>query len=160
MHLRLLFLKLLVLATASATLADETVRVPVHQVGLQNISEVLKFPGRVYAGESIKIIPRVEGNLLERPVTSGTLVEEGTTLFLIQPKPFEIALDTAQAALEQAMAKLDLAEKTLARAQTLTDRDVLPQQRMDEYQADYNVALTTVTTAERAVELAGFVAKI
>lgn len=152
MRLGIVLFLLLGFQLSESANAQDAPSIPVHFVAKQKVREILEFPARVYAGEAIKIIPRVEGNLLERPVLSGSSVAAGDLLYLIQPKPFELAKEAAEAAVEQARAKLEFAEKTLARAETLTSKDVLPQQRMDEYQSDYEVALTTLTTAERALE--------
>ena len=71
---------------------SDTPAVVVHRVTAQEVQPVLEFPTRIRSGEDIKIIPRVEGNLLERRFRSGDAVKQGDLLYLIEPKRFEIAL--------------------------------------------------------------------
>ena len=158
--------QLLCLAAAAAFLAlscanaraygagDEAPAVTVHEVSVQDVRPILKFSTRIRAGEDIKIIPRVEGNLLERRFSSGDAVKKGDLLYLIQPKPFEIALDQHKAALAQARASLKLAKQSVDRAEALSGKKALAQQTLDEYRANYEKAVADVTATERAVERA------
>lgn len=133
---------------------DEAPEVAVHKVAAQDISEVLELPTRLRALEATVIIPRVEGNLLERMKKSGDTVKAGDLLYAIQPKPFEIELKVAETQLDQAKARLVLAEATVARAEALVAKKTISQQSFDEYLSDYNVALSDMTAAERNLELA------
>ena len=58
-----------------------------------------EYTGRFEAVERVEVRARVDGYLYEAPFQEGALVEAGTILFVIDQRPFKIALDAAQAEL-------------------------------------------------------------
>jgi multidrug resistance efflux pump len=55
---------------------------------------------------SIQIVPRVTGRVVEVPIETNRAIKKGDVLFRIDPQPFQIKLRAAQANVEQARAKL------------------------------------------------------
>src|SRR3546814_2238065 len=77
------------------------------------------FNGRVTAVESVQLRPRVSGYVQRVAFDEGQEVEKGDLLFVIDPRPYQAALDQAQAQLQRARAEAKLAQAQDARAQTL-----------------------------------------
>ena len=68
------------------------------------------FTGQFEAQESVEVRARVSGYLESVNFTDGQLVKKGDLLFVIEPRPFELALETSKAQLAQAEAQLQLAQ--------------------------------------------------
>jgi RND family efflux transporter MFP subunit len=90
--------------------------VTVAAVTQQSIPVYLDYVGSTMALRSVDIRARVEGFLQKRAFTEGADVKEGDLLFIIDPSPF-------QAALEQAQAQLARDEAALAGAQAQLVKD-------------------------------------
>jgi RND family efflux transporter MFP subunit len=60
---------------------------------------------------------QVSGYLLEQAYQEGTFVKQGQLLFLIDPRPFQAALDQAEAQLSQAQGQLEQANAQLLQAE-------------------------------------------
>ena len=89
------------------------------------ITEWYEFTGRFEATESVDVRARVSGYLESVEFTDGEIVERGQTLFVIDPRPFEAALEEARAQVAGDGARVQLAETELARAGELVDRGTI-----------------------------------
>jgi multidrug resistance efflux pump len=65
----------------------------------------------------VQIAPRVSGPVIEVKVQDNQTVEQGQPLFRIDPEPFRIALDAANAALERAGQEIGASTASVAAAQ-------------------------------------------
>lgn len=74
--------------------------------------------GKVRA-ELVSITPEVSGQLVKILVHDNQLVSSGSLLFVIDPQPYQLALDNAQAALERAQAELAKANHEAERRRNL-----------------------------------------
>ena len=72
-----------------------------------------ELPGRVSAFRVAEIKPQVSGLLQKRLFTEGTNVEAGQVLYEIDPAPFQVELDNAEASLGVAMKTADRARAAL-----------------------------------------------
>lgn len=78
-----------------------------------------RFPGRVEPVEAVEIRSRVSGYLHSHHFEEGALVEEGTLLFKIDPRPFQADLDRAEAAVAEARARAERAKALRTQAEAL-----------------------------------------
>ncbi|MGB6221809.1 efflux RND transporter periplasmic adaptor subunit [Haloferula sp.] len=69
------------------------------------------FPATLVGSVEIEIRARVSGILEKADFKGGYLVEKGQELFVIQPEPYQLAVNAAEADLERASAGEQLAEK-------------------------------------------------
>ena len=76
-----------------------------------------EYVGRFVAVDSVEVRSRVSGYLSEIHFTDGQTVKKGDLLFVIDRRPFQIALDQMRANLAQSRANLAFTEADLARAQ-------------------------------------------
>jgi RND family efflux transporter MFP subunit len=109
-----------------------TVAVPL----VETLREWSDFTGQFEAQDSVEIRARVSGYLESVNFDDGQLVEKGDLLFIIEPRPFEIALDSAKAQLAQAEAELELAKVQLERTAELRKKDFASVQSFDERAAE------------------------
>jgi RND family efflux transporter MFP subunit len=119
------------------------------------IADQDEYVGRFVAVESVEVRARVSGYLEAIHFQDGQLVKKGDLLFTIDRRPFQTALDQAQASLAQAKATLAFAESDLARAQGVAIGTVITQQTFDQRTQAKRVAQAAVAAQEAAVRQAG-----
>ena len=136
----------------SATRPPPTVTVAKPLV--QNLKEWRDFTGQFQAQESVEIRARVSGYLESVNFTDGQLVKKGDLLFVIEPRPFEIALNSAKAQLSQAQAELELAEVQLERTVKLLKNEYASKETHDERIAEVQGATASRDNAVTVVDQA------
>ena len=99
------------------------------------------FVGRFEAINSVDIRPRVSGYLQSIGFTDGQIVRQGQTLFIIDPRPYQAALDQAKGQEVHAAAALANAKIELARAERLYAAKAIAEQ-------EYETRLATKQTAD------------
>jgi multidrug efflux system membrane fusion protein len=120
-----------------ATLAQESappsaaVPVSVATVTRQDVPLWLRGLGTVQAFYSVQLRTQVDGTLLQVPVTEGQEVKQGDLLAVIDPKPYQAALDAAAAKKQQDQADLVNAKQDLARYTSLARQDFASRQQVD-----------------------------
>ncbi|PVZ78499.1 efflux transporter periplasmic adaptor subunit [Serratia sp. S1B] len=102
--------------------------------------------GKVRA-ELVSITPEVSGRLDKIKVRDNQFVSAGSLIFTIDPVPFQIAQDNAEAALAKAQADLAKAEHEATRRRNLP-RNVISSEDLDEA----NLAATAMQAAYKAAE--------
>jgi RND family efflux transporter MFP subunit len=120
----------------------------------RSITEWTEYTGQFAAPESVELRARVSGYLTEIHFADGALVHKGDLLFVIDPRPFQIALQQAHAQLETAQAQLDLANREVARGTQLRRSDTIAQSTQDERVQNARVAAAAVETAQAAIRAA------
>ncbi|KVO54007.1 efflux RND transporter periplasmic adaptor subunit [Burkholderia stagnalis] len=110
-----------------------------------------EFNGRVEAVDAVELRPRVSGYLQRVAYKEGDLVPQGTVLFVIDPRPYRIALDRATAQRQRSRAAAGLAQVQLKRVQTLIDAHATSQEELDNARAADAQARADLQAAEAAV---------
>jgi multidrug efflux system membrane fusion protein len=88
-------------ATAPQQRTAPPVPVILGEVRHQDLAIYLRSVGTVQASATVTVKPRVSGLLAAAEFEEGQEVEAGAILFRIDPRPYEVALDKAQANLTQ-----------------------------------------------------------
>jgi membrane fusion protein, multidrug efflux system len=102
------------------------------------ITEWDEYTGRFTAVETVEIRARVSGFIESVHFKEGQIVKQGDLLFVIDPRPFRIAVEQAKADVERARAKLEIASHDvdratpLARNATITERELDTRRSRDE----------------------------
>jgi RND family efflux transporter MFP subunit len=118
------------------------------------VSDRDEYVGRFIAFDYVEVRARVSGYLDKILFKDGQLVKEGDPLFLIDPRPFQAALDQAKAAVLQAKANLSFAESDLKRGESLRTGTTITQQALDQRLQASRVAAASVTAQDAAVKQA------
>ena len=66
----------------------------------------------VYA-DTIKVVPQVSGQIVKLPVHDNEAVKKGQLLFQIDPRPYKLALEQAQAELKALEAQIKLTQRSV-----------------------------------------------
>lgn len=80
--------------------------VEVAAVATGDVPVIYDFAGTVKSVRRVDIVPRVSGQILERPFAEGVVVQEGDVLYQIDVRPFAAQLDITKALLQQAQADI------------------------------------------------------
>jgi len=113
-----------------------------------------EYVGRFVAVDSVEVRSRVSGYLSEIHFTDGQMVKKGDLLFVIDRRPFAIALDQMRANLAQARANLAFTEADLARGQELVHNKTITEQVYDQRMQAKRVAEASVAAQEAMVHSA------
>jgi RND family efflux transporter MFP subunit len=112
------------------------------------------FTGQFSAVDYVELRAQVSGYLTEIHFTDGQIVHKGDLLFVIDPRPYEIALQQAGAQLLSAVAGLDLANKEIARTAELKRSDFASGELLDQRIQQQRAAQAAVDQAKAAVRSA------
>ncbi|WP_430715343.1 efflux RND transporter periplasmic adaptor subunit [Rhodopseudomonas pseudopalustris] len=107
-------------------------QVPVGQVVTRVAARSSEFTGVIAAVKTVELRPRVGGTLESVTVPEGGLVERGQLLFQIDPRPFEIALQNAEARLQRAEVLFSQGETDLDRSQRLVPSGSISTKTFDD----------------------------
>lgn len=111
------------------------VPVRVAEVRLGDFPVELKALGTVTAYNTVNVRARVDGELVKVLFEEGQQVKAGDLLAVIDPRPYEIALQQAEGTLQENRAQLQNARIDLARYQGLYAEDSIAKQTLDTQQA-------------------------
>jgi len=99
--------------------------VPVYQTGL----------GSVQASNTVSLKSRVDGQNVQIAFKEGQSVKQGDLLIVIDPRPYQVQLEQAQASLARDQAQLKNAQLDYQRYQGLFKEGVIAQQQFDAQRA-------------------------
>lgn len=114
----------------------------------RNFTDEVELSARVEPKETVEIRPRVSGYLAEVRFKSGQRVEQGDLLFVIDARPFEAALQRAEADLAQARARLEGAERDDRRAVALEEQKAISREEADQRRTRSAEARAAAASAE------------
>jgi membrane fusion protein, multidrug efflux system len=117
----------------------------------ESIGAVFEATGSLEAFKSVQVRARIEGFLNKRLYMEGGFVEEGQTMFVMDQKPFEVALMSAKAGLMQADANAIKTKAELERMKTLELVKAVSKQDLDNAVAAEAGARAQVEAAKASV---------
>jgi multidrug efflux system membrane fusion protein len=107
--------------------------------------------GQFSAIDRVELRAQVGGTLTEIHFKDGQMVRKGDLLFVIDPRPYEIKLAQANAALQTAQARVALANNQLSRASSLRRNEFATQETVDQRTSDQDSAQAAVEDAKARV---------
>jgi RND family efflux transporter MFP subunit len=121
-----------------------TVAQPIKRV----VTDWDEFSGRFEAIEQVQIRARVTGFVESVEFKDGAVVQVGDLLYVIDPRQYEAVAEQAQGQLADAKAKVDLAERELARAESLIQTQAVAETIVDQRRQQLQSAKAAVLQAE------------
>lgn len=128
--------------------------VKVVDVVEQDVPLYSEWVAQLNGDTNAEIVPKVQGYVLKKNYKEGFFVEQGQLLFEIDPRPFEAALNQANALLAVAKAELSKAETDRSRDTPLAAQNAIPQKQLDNDVAAETAAQAQVEAAQAQVEQA------
>lgn len=120
----------------------------------REIVEWDEYTGRFDAVETVEIRARVSGYLDEVRFRDGQAVKQGDLLFGIDRRPFERALEQAQAELFAAKTKVENANLDIVRGRPLLEKRIISDKTFDDRMAIVRDAEAAVKVAQAKVNTA------
>ena len=119
---------------------------------------VRELPGRIAPTRVSDVRPRVSGIVVQRLFNQGSEVKAGDVLYKIDPRPFEVEVQSSEAALARARATLEQATQHANRIATLTSQRAAPEAKNEEAiaslrQAEADLAGRTADVARAKLNL-------
>ena len=124
--------------------AAERRDVPIWVEGLGNVTSLA----------TVTIRARVSGQIVSIAFQEGSRVKQGDVLVQVDPRPFRIALQQAEATAARDLATLRNAERDLARYKELVGQKLIAQQQFDQQLATVDSARATLALDQAAVNSA------
>ena len=120
----------------------------------RKIVEHNEYTGRMAAIENVSVRPRVSGYITQIAFKEGTIVKKDELLFVIDPRPYQAALDQSIGQLKQAQAQKELNDRNFVRAQSLQATKVSSKEEFDQAATAQSQSDAQVATAQAAVDAA------
>ncbi len=132
---------------------------PPAEVGVVTVTPqtaplVTELPGRVEASRVAQVRARVTGIVQKRLFREGSDVKAGQALFIIDPAPYQAAVDSARAVLAKAQANTQQTTAQAARLKPLRDARAISEQDYDNARASQAQAEADVAGASAALRTA------
>ncbi len=126
----------------------------VTKVARKDVPVVFEYVAQTQSSHLVNIQARVSGFLDKRLYTEGSMVKEGQIFFQMDPKPFQVQLNQAKAALAKQQAAMETARLDLARVKPLTEQNALSQKDLDDARGRYLSTSAAVAQAQAQVDQA------
>jgi len=124
----------------------------VTDVVQKDVPIFMELVGQARGSQDVEIRARVEGYLEKVMFTEGAFVQQGTPLYLIDPKPLEATLAKAKAELASANARLEKTNNDVTRFKPLVAQQAVSQQELDNAMSARDAARAQVDAQKAAVD--------
>jgi membrane fusion protein, multidrug efflux system len=138
--------------SAQAGTTPQAVPVAVATAERRDVPVYLSGLGSVTAFNTVSLKTRVDGQIVQIAFKEGQLVKQGDLLLVIDPRPYQVALEQAEANLARDQAQLKNAQIDLDRYQGLYKDGVVSQQQYDSQRALVGQLGGTVQADQAAID--------
>src|SRR5205823_589428 len=115
-----------------------------------DVTDYADFTGRIAAVEAVKVRARVWGHLQKVSFIEGAEVKQGDLLFVIDARPYQAALERAEADVAQNEARVKRLQGDYTRAGTLLTSRAVSREEFDKAAGALSEAQAAVRNAEAA----------
>jgi RND family efflux transporter MFP subunit len=129
-------------------------KVEVATPAKQTVTRYLEATGNTAAVNSTTLVARVQGFIQAIKYNDGDAVKAGTVLFVIEQKPYQLALEQAQAGQSSAAADTKKAEADYKRQVDLAAKNIASQSTLDQSTAAKDAAIAKQKQSQVDIEQA------
>ena len=122
-------------APAQRGAGQQAVPVAIAAVTQQDMPVYLDGLGSVQAFNTVTIKTRIDGEVTQVAFREGQDVKKGELLIVIDPRPYQVALEQAQATMYRDQSQLTIAKRNVDRYSELFKEGVVSQQDLDTQQS-------------------------
>ncbi|MGH7435020.1 MAG: efflux RND transporter periplasmic adaptor subunit [Polyangiaceae bacterium] len=141
-------------AAAASAAANRMVPVVTAPVTTRDVPVWLEGLGTVSAFYTVTVKPQADGRIDRVLFTEGQAVKKGDVLVQIDPRPYRIQLESAQAALARDAANLKNTRLNLERYKTLSAQNLIPVQQMTDQQASVDQLASQMQADQAQIDAA------
>lgn len=138
----------------NAYVAPPPPKVTVAKPAQMKVMDYMEFTGATQSVESVDLVARVQGTLTAVNFADGAFVKKGDLLCVIEPEPFEAALQQARAALATQEAAFRRAETELSRSTKLFEAKAGSQSDVVNWQQQRDTARAGMASAKAQIDVA------
>jgi RND family efflux transporter MFP subunit len=120
----------------------------------RSVADEDEFTGHFEAVNAVEVRPRVAGFVQRVAFVEGALIHQGDALFTIDARPYEADVARAEAELESARTRKQLADMELERAQRLVSTQAISREELDARTSGRAESDAAIHSAEAAVRMA------
>jgi membrane fusion protein (multidrug efflux system) len=131
--------------------APAAVPAKVVEVQPRSVPIVVEGVGQAEGSKEVEVRARVAGTLKRTLYKEGDVVKAGTTLFQIDPEPFEIALVQARSLLAQETARNEQQKREAARLKDLVGQRAISQKEFDDATSNAKLSDAALEAAKARV---------
>ena len=128
--------------------AMPAMQVSVIQMEAASVPVQVEAVAQTEGAKEVEVRPRVGGILLKKLFEEGEPIKAGQSMFLIDPVPFQLAVDQARSQVEQQKARIVQTQRESSRLKGLLDTQSISQREYDNAASDNSVALALLTQYE------------
>ena len=114
----------------------------------------MTFPATTCGISEVKVYPMIEGVITQKNFTSGTIVQKGQTLFVIDPTEYQLNVQSAEANLQVAKASMESTKLQYESNKKLHEKNIISDFVLNTSLNDYNSAKASVAQAEAQLNIA------
>ncbi|MCH8500398.1 MAG: efflux RND transporter periplasmic adaptor subunit [Aliidiomarina sp.] len=122
--------------------------VTIAEVQTESAVHTVQYPARVRGAREVEVRAQVSGILQQRNFQEGHAVQQGETLFQIDPEPYQLAVNSAQAELADATAMHQQAEREWQRVSGLYESNAASEREFDQARSAIEAAKARLARAE------------
>jgi multidrug efflux system membrane fusion protein len=143
-------------SSQSAKSAKASAPLPPVPVGVATVKQgdfdvYLNGLGSVQAYYTVSLKTRIDGQIMQVNFREGQDVKEGDLLIVVDPRPYQVALDQAKANLTKDEAQLTNAKAQYERNKVLYEQGVIAKQDLDTLQASFGTYEGTIEADKAAI---------
>ena len=112
----------------------------------------IEYPAQIDGSLNIDVRGQVGGILKERLYTEGSYVEKDTPLFIIDPQPYQVALEKAKGSLAQAQSEVKRTKRDYERMAKLIKENAVSAKEHDDALSAYERAQANEQVAKAGLE--------
>ena len=120
----------------------------------KKITEWDEYTGRFAALETVEVRARVSGFIESVHFNEGQMVKQGDLLFVIDRRPYQLAVEQSKADLARAQSRLEIASLDVQRGAPLVRNQTVTEREFDTRKSTEKDAIGQVASAEAAVKQA------
>lgn len=110
-----------------------------------------EYTGRFVAVQRVEVRPRVSGAVEKIHFTDGQIVNAGDPLFTIDPRPYQIAVESARADVARMQAQTSMLSKDVVRGESLVGGGAITRRDMDQRRGGSDSARAQLLGAEASL---------
>ena len=139
---------------APAVKKQTAVAVKLGQAQVRDVPVEVKATGHVEAYNTVNIMPRVTGKLVEIRFAPGEMVARDQIIAVIDTLPFSLAVTQAQSEVDKLQAQLDYAALEYDRKQPLLAQGAITSEDLSQLKSQNDYAVANLVQAKAALEQA------